>query len=141
MRSAEQRLPAFIFPSSPEKGRSLFLGELALARSVAHSRRAVIGHRGSLLPRRFGTSVSGVSGRISRLASGARGLLASRRWAPGSVGRPARTIARRAPPTLEWGEKSRRGALSAARSGGAKLAGGGGLGAQAVAGAAVSGAV
>ena len=38
-------------------------------------------------------------------------------------------------------EKSRRGALSAARSGGASLAGGGGLGAQAVAGAAVSGAV
>ena len=28
MRSAEQRLPAFIFPSSPEKGRSLFLGYL-----------------------------------------------------------------------------------------------------------------
>ena len=29
MRSAEQRLPAFIFPSSPEKGRSLFLGYLS----------------------------------------------------------------------------------------------------------------
>ena len=28
MRSAEQRLPAFIFPSFPEKGSSLFLGEL-----------------------------------------------------------------------------------------------------------------
>ena len=28
MRYAEQRLPAFIFPSFPEKGSSLFLGEL-----------------------------------------------------------------------------------------------------------------
>ena len=48
--------------------------------------------------RRFGISESRASGRISRLASGARGPLASRRWAQGSVRRPARTFSRRAPP-------------------------------------------
>ena len=66
-----------------------------VGRSVTHSARAVIGVRGSLLPRCFDTSES-------------RGVLADltacvgRSWsvglAPlGSVRRPARTIARRAP--------------------------------------------
>ena len=36
MRSAEQRLPAFIFPSFPEKGSSLFLGELVVAAAAEH---------------------------------------------------------------------------------------------------------
>ena len=43
-----------------------------------------------------------VPGWISRPVSGARGPLASRRRAPGSVRRPSRTIARRAP-QLKWG--------------------------------------
>ena len=53
--------------------------------------------KGSLSATSF-TSGSRVSGLVSRLTPGARGLSASRRWASGSVGRPARTIARRTPP-------------------------------------------
>jgi len=61
---------------------------LALGRSVAHSRRAVIGHRGSLLPRRFGTSESRDT-RVDLMAGVGRscGPLASHRWAPGSISR------------------------------------------------------
>ena len=69
----------------------------ALGRSVAHSRRAMTGHRGSLLPRRFGTSES--RGIRADLTAGV-----GRSWsvgiAPlgaGSVVRPSRSIARRTP--------------------------------------------
>jgi len=57
----------------------------------------VIGRGGSLLPRRFGTSETRASGRISRPVPGARGPLALHRWAPGFVERPARAMARGAP--------------------------------------------
>jgi len=53
-------------------------------RSVADSRRAVLGHRGSLLPWHFDTSESWASRRISRLASVlvVRRHHALGRWAP-----------------------------------------------------------
>ena len=57
----------------------------------------MIGRGGSLLPRRFGTSETRASGRISRPVPGARGPLALHRWAPGFVERPARAMARGAP--------------------------------------------
>jgi len=57
--------------------------------SAVHSRRAAIGHRGSLLPRRFDTSES--RGVRADLTAGVG------RRAPGSVRRPARTIDCRAP--------------------------------------------
>ena len=53
--------------SSP--GSPINLG--AGSSSIVHFRRAVIGHRGSLLPRRFGTYESRAPGRVLRLVSAA----------------------------------------------------------------------
>ena len=78
-----------------------------LGRSVLHFYRAVIGHCGSLLPLAAALRASVLLSQGQGHQGGshgccrvllARGPWASRRWAPGSVRRPARIIARRAPP-------------------------------------------